>query len=106
MPYPTTSNVPATITNAAVAPVRAASDALRRLKHYDEARDSFPGEHWVVLAAGIGIWYATQRHPNMVVKFAGAMVGTALVGRAASGRDGLIRVVRWLPFGGSVRRYR
>ena len=76
---------------------------LRELKAMDEARDSFPGEHWIVLAAGIGVWYATQKHPSTVVRLVGAMAGTALVGRAASGRDGLAKVLRYLPFGGSVR---
>jgi hypothetical protein len=31
------------------------------------------------------------------------VAGTALVGRAASGRDGLSKVLRWTPLGGRIK---
>ena len=34
----------------------------------------------------------------------GLVAGTALVGRAASGRDGIARLVRYLPVGAGIRR--
>lgn len=77
---------------------------LQRIKRYDEARPGIPGEHWLVLAAGMGAWLASRRHPSPAVRTLGLMAGTALVGRAASGRDGLAKVLRWLPVGGAIQR--
>lgn len=77
---------------------------IKELKAYDEARPGFPGEHWLVLAAGLGAWLASRRHPSFMVRTLGLMAGTALVGRAASGRDGVAKLVRYLPVGGGIRR--
>lgn len=77
---------------------------IKELKAYDDARPSFPGEHWIVLAAGLGAWLASRRHPSFMVRTLGLMAGTALVGRAASGRDGIAKLVRYLPVGGGIRR--
>lgn len=76
---------------------------VERLEAYDQARDGFPGEHWVVLGAGLAAWALTRRHPSFAVRTVGMMAGTALVGRAASGRDGLSKVLRWLPVGRRIR---
>lgn len=72
-------------------------------KAHDDNRDSFPGEHWLVLGAGLAVWAATRKSPSFLVRTAGMVAGSALVGRAASGRDGLSRLLRWLPVGGRVR---
>ena len=77
---------------------------LQKIKQYDEAREGVPGEHWMVLGLGMAAWLATRRHPSLAVRTAGLMAGTALVGRAASGRDGLAKVLRFLPVGGGIRR--
>jgi len=79
------------------------ANPLARLKQWDEARDDFPGEHWIVLAAGLGVWYLSARHPSAAVKLAGMAAATALVGRAASGRNGLSKVLRYTPVGGALR---
>lgn len=76
---------------------------LQRLKAADDARDSFPGEHWLVLAAGLAAWGLTRKSPSPVVRTLGLVAGTALVGRAASGRDGLSKLLRYLPIGARVR---
>jgi hypothetical protein len=84
-----------------------AATALRKIKELkaaDEARPGFPGEHWLVLGAGIGIWLASRRHPSLAVRTLGLMAGTALVGRAASGRDGLASLLRYTPVGSRIRR--
>jgi hypothetical protein len=80
------------------------AEKLKELKRADEARDSFPGEHWIVLAAGLGVWAASRKHPSFIVRTLGLMAGTALVGRAASGRDGLAKVLRYLPVGSGIAR--
>jgi hypothetical protein len=77
---------------------------LQTVKDYDAARPGFPGEHWLVLGAGLGAWLLTRRHPSALVRTIGLMAGTALVGRAASGREGVAKVLRYLPVGGGIRR--
>jgi hypothetical protein len=77
---------------------------LKKIKAYDDARPGFPGEHWIVLGAGIGLWLASRRHPSVVVQTLGALGATALAARAASGREGLSKVLRYTPLGGGIRR--
>lgn len=76
---------------------------LQRLKARDDARDGFPGEHWLVLGAGLAAWGLTRKNRSPVVRALGLAAGTALVGRAASGRDGLSKLLRFLPIGRRVR---
>ena len=78
--------------------------ALKKLKEYDDARPGFPGEHWLVLGAGVGLWLATRRHSSVVVQTLGALGAAALAARAASGRDGLSKVLRYTPIGGAILR--
>lgn len=76
---------------------------IQQLKAMDEARDSIPGEHWLVLGAGLAAWAITRKSPSFMVRALGMLAGTALVGRAASGRDGLSKVLRWTPLGGRIK---
>jgi hypothetical protein len=76
---------------------------LQKIKAADEAREGFPGEHWLVLALGVGLWQVTRRHPNFLVRTLGAFGATTLVARAASGRDGLSKVLRFTPLGRGIR---
>ena len=80
-------------------------DTLEEIKQYDEQRPGIPGEHLLTLAAGLGLWMLTRRSPSFLLRSAGLAAGTALVGRAASGRDGLRKVLRFLPVGRGLRRY-
>ena len=79
-----------------VPPIR----ALKKLKAYDERRPSFPGEHWLVLGAGLAVLMASRRSRSWVKRTAGSALGSALLYRAASGRDGLAKVLPYLPIGG------
>ncbi|AEG91499.1 hypothetical protein [Ramlibacter tataouinensis] len=76
---------------------------LAKLKRYDDMRPGIPGEHWLTLAAGLGVWWVSRSHRSPVVRTLGMVAATALVGRAASGRDGLAKVLRWLPVGQGIR---
>ena len=76
---------------------------VERARAQDDARDSFPGEHWLVLGAGIAAWALTRTSPSVVVRTAGMLAATALVGRAASGRDGLSKLLRFTPVGRRIR---
>lgn len=82
-----------------------AVETLKEIKQADDARPGFPGEHWLALGAGLGVWLLSRRHPSLMVRTLGLMAGTALVGRAASGRDGVSKVLRYLPVGSGIRRY-
>ena len=69
-----------------------------------DQRPGIPGEPWIVLGAGVGLWLATRRHPSVLVQTLGALGATALAARAASGRDGLSKVLRYTPLGAGIRR--
>jgi hypothetical protein len=75
---------------------------LQKIKAADEARDGFPGEHWLVLALGIAVWQFTRRDRRWYVRTAGGFAASALVARAASGRHGLSKVLRYTPFGRGI----
>jgi hypothetical protein len=75
---------------------------LDKIKAADEARKGFPGEHWLVLALGIAVWQFTRRHRYWAVRTAGGLAASAMVARAASGRHGLSKVLRYTPFGRGI----
>ena len=69
----------------------------------NDAESSSSGKHWLTLGAGLAAWWLTRRHPSMLIRTAGMMAGTALAGRAASGRGGIAKALYYLPF---VRGFR
>ena len=71
--------------------------ALQNIRAWDDSRDSFPGEHWLVLTAGVALLLAASQSSSPVKRIAGAALGGALLYRAASGRDGVARLLRQLP---------
>jgi hypothetical protein len=75
---------------------------LEKIKAADEARPGFPGEHWLVLALGIALWQFTRKHRYWAVRAAGGLAASAMVARAASGRQGLSKVLRYTPFGRGI----
>jgi hypothetical protein len=60
---------------------------FERLVQLDQARRSFPGEHWAALAAGL--WFFRRRGKSLPGRMLSKAIGAALIVRAASGRDGL-----------------
>jgi hypothetical protein len=79
-----------------------APSPIEKIKRADEAREGFPGEHWLVLALGVAIWHYTRRDARWVVRTAGALAASMLAARAATGRDGLAKVLRYTPLGGRI----
>ena len=63
---------------------------LDRLKRFDDARQSFPAEHW--LTFGAAIWFLTRPSSSPLGRLLSVATGLALVYRAASGQDGLARL--------------
>lgn len=76
---------------------------VRKLKNVDDARPGAAGEHWLVLGAGIAAWVITRKSPSFLLRTAGLLVGSALVGRAATGRDGLSKLLRFTPLGRRIK---
>ena len=87
-----------------VTKVKQGHNALQAVKEFDDARPSFPGEHWMVLAAGVGVWLASRNSRTLLVRPGGLRAACARAARAASGRDGLAKVLRYTPVGRSIRR--
>lgn len=75
---------------------------IEKIKAADEAREGFPGEHWLVLALGVAVWQYTRRDRRWYVRALGGLAATTLVARAASGREGLSKVLRYTPFGRGI----
>lgn len=44
---------------------------LQKIRRYGAGRPGLPGEHWIVLALGVGPWAATRRSPSVVGKTLG-----------------------------------
>jgi hypothetical protein len=82
---------------------------LERLQRLDDARPSIPGEHWMTL--GVGLWLLARRPASPLGRLACAAAGVALIYRAASGRDGLVRRIargpmrRWTDRAGARRAH-
>lgn len=65
------------------------TDRLNKWQACDDARDSAPGEHLMVAAAGGALIVSALFAPSAFRATLRAMLGGALLVRAASGRDGL-----------------
>ncbi|GKS84545.1 hypothetical protein AVMA1855_10355 [Acidovorax sp. SUPP1855] len=74
-------------------------ESFKRLQRYDDRRPGFQGEHWLVLGAGAALLLASRRSPSPLRRTVGSALGSALLVRAASGRQGLASVLRYLPLG-------
>lgn len=77
---------------------------VERLAAYDRRRSGFTGEHWLVLGAGIVVFLASRRSRSPLWRAVGPTIGSSLLYRAASGREGLARLLRFLPIGRSGPR--
>jgi hypothetical protein len=94
------ANVPMTVEQ--VPPELDGASVIEKIKAVDEAREGFPGEHWLVLGLGVALWQLTRKHPDFLVRTFGAFGAATLVARAASGREGLSKVLRYTPFGSRI----
>lgn len=67
---------------------------LKQLKDIDSRRPDFPGEHMIVFGVGALLMLAGLRGGGVLRRTVLTAVGTALVGRAASGTGGVAKVAR------------
>lgn len=63
---------------------------LRNARQWDAARPSLPGEHWLVLGAGLLALRGAARSRSLAGRLLRRAVGGALIARAAAGRDGAV----------------
>jgi uncharacterized membrane protein len=64
---------------------------FNRIRELDRRRPGFPGEHFIVAALGTSLLSASRRR-NGLWRLVTMAAGSALLARAASGRDGLARM--------------
>jgi uncharacterized membrane protein len=67
---------------------------LAALRDYDRRRPGLPGEHLFTATAGAALLRAAPRRRSGLGKALAFAAGAALLWRAASGRDGIRRLVR------------
>ena len=72
---------------------------IQAARDWEQKRESFPAEHWIVLGVGVAVLLASRRSASPVVRALGSAAGGAMLARAASGRDGVARLVALLPTG-------
>ena len=102
MPTLAEASVPLMPAQAVPPEVDEDASPIEKIKAADEARSGFPGEHWLVLALGIAVWHYTRNDRRWYVKALGGLAATTLVARAASGREGLSKVLRYTPLGRGI----
>ena len=70
---------------------------LQRIQEMDRRRPGVPGEHILTAATGSWLLRSAFRRRTALGKVVSTLAGGALLYRAASGRDGLARLVRRYP---------
>lgn len=79
-------------------------DAINEGIAWDKNRDSFTGEHLVVLAAGVALLLVSKRSSSLLVRTIGLSLATTLMLRAASGHDGVAKLLPYLPMANKLLR--
>jgi hypothetical protein len=67
---------------------------LYSLLRFDRSRHSMPGEHLATLGMGVSMLMSARKRSSRWAQVASMLAGAALIYRAASGRDGIRRVLR------------
>jgi len=70
------------------------SEKLQDLQRWDQRRPGFAGEHWLALGAGLLVMRRAGRSGSLLGRMLGRTLGTALIARAATGRDGPLGSLR------------
>ena len=76
-------------------------ESAKDWRKYDVQRPSFKGEHWLTMGTGLALLLAARRSRSPITRKLGSAAGGALLLRAASGRDGVAKLLRYLPLGRS-----
>lgn len=73
---------------------------IDKIKQVDAERADYPGEHLVVLGAGVLLLLAAGRSRSFLMRMVAGAAGGALIGRAASGTGGIAKLAGVLQNGG------
>ncbi len=73
---------------------------IDKFKQVDAARTDYPGEHLIVLGAGVLLLLAAGRSRSFLTRIVAGAAGGALIGRAASGTGGIAKLAGALQSGG------
>ncbi|KZK27885.1 hypothetical protein [Delftia sp. GW456-R20] len=68
----------------------AISEKIQDLRKWDDSRKGFTGEHWLVLGAGLLALRHARRAESGMGRVVSGALGTALIARAVTGRDGVL----------------
>ncbi len=66
---------------------------LTALRQLDDSRASLPGEHWAALGLGLMLLRSAAKQKSTLAHLALLAAGGLVIWRAASGRDGLRRLL-------------
>ena len=69
---------------------------FKTIKEADARRRNLPGEHLLVFGAGLLLMTVAGRKASPLQKMLFGALGTALMGRAASGTGGIAKIAKWL----------
>lgn len=69
---------------------------INEFRRVDAQRADYPGEHLMVLGAGVLLLLAAGRSRSLVARLAVGAAGGALIGRAASGTGGVAKLTQQL----------
>ncbi|MDM0008639.1 hypothetical protein QTI51_27970 [Variovorax sp. J22G73] len=75
---------------------------INEFKKVDAQRADYPGEHLVVLGAGVLLLLAAGRSRSFLTRLVAGAAGGALIGRAASGTGGIAKLAGVLQSGSSA----
>ena len=73
---------------------------IHKFKQVDATRADYPGEHLIVLGAGVLLLLAAGRSRSFLTRIVAGAAGGALIGRAASGTGGIAKLAGALQSGG------
>ena len=73
---------------------------IDKFKQVDAARADYPGEHLIVLGAGVLLLLVAGRSRSFLMRIVAGAAGGALIGRAASGTGGIAKLAGTLQAGG------
>jgi|GEM_PF-747045 len=74
----------------------AISEKIQDLRKCDDSRKGFTGERWLVLGAGLLALRHSRRTESGMGRVVSGALGTALIARAVTGRDGVLRTAERL----------
>ena len=80
------------------------TNKFKEYKAWDYNRESMQGEHWLALGAALALLFMANRSSSTTTRVIGVALGSAMLLRAASGRDGIVKLLPYVPMINNVMR--